>query len=1191
MSSKQPKEKNIQVVLRCRPLNNMEKTAVSPLVVECDETMRQVNVKQGVVDKSTTKTFHFDKVFGHDARQIEIYNEVVAPIMTEVLMGYNCTIFAYGQTGTGKTYTMEGRRTEGNYSFQSDPEAGIVPRALHNLFEVLESQDAEFSIKVSSLELYNEELRDLLSDAKSDDPTKLRILEDGSRKGAVVVQGVEEMSLKHRNDIYAVLEKCSARRQTAVTAMNHASSRSHCVFSITIHMKESTPEGEDLLKVGKLNLVDLAGSENIGRSGAVSQRAREAGNINQSLLTLGRVITSLVEGRDHVPYRESKLTRLLQDSLGGTTRTCIIATVSPAAINVEETLSTLDYAHRAKNVKNRPEINQKLTKRSLIRDYTVEIERLKRDLVASREKNGFFIAQENYEAMEETIKTQREQLAEHQTRMDAVQAERDSAVGQVEMLKMRLESTNNDLAHTRTILERTTQELRSTVAALERMTTDRDEHKYLMYEHALNEQTLSEEASSLLATVRASLSDIDGLQAKLARKAAVETHNRSARSEFATDMATRIADATSAADRCMTAHREQIAQITRHVASVSEATLSTASQALEGLASLMADVDASTERIVGAIESQARAESAQLAATNESAAFFASRVATVCQQALEGHLSPIVQSIRTALEEQLLQSQEWKEAACTEASAMARSLTQLALAQKSALDDLGRFVAEKSGDLARTADNQRQHMQRQAAEHAERNALQRAAVLAQMTALLDSVYADSHQAVADLTTGWSTALTNAVVAHTEIQTRCSETMAKATSVCTAAEQANLVAITSMHESTTQRQQSMASKINDVDESVTSIDTAVRALLDARNSDANADNIPCAVTAYAHSVRVETEARASSSADQRDADVEQARQCSKNIKAQTETAVCQVIRSGVQTGAALCDTLQEQIDVAQHVAQETHSASLKDLHGIDNAARDFVHAALREDVPTGDTPRKRSYAFPQQFTQTSDHAVLLDAFRKNDEQVRIQRLSDMGTSRAPRRPSKPFAQWRMSDVGDFDETVSNCRTSFRLPSISSWNELPGLPSSRPMSELVSKAQQEEKEEEEAEEMGETAVSNVGIPSQTIPSSPTAVAEVEQENDSTDDASPVEVHISATPVSAAPAAAAAAVLSPILSSNAPAQIAASTRVVKPATTASRLPAPRATARTSVPLTSSTGAAPVAARKVAGRLSANH
>jgi kinesin family member 11 len=156
-------------------------------------------------------------------------------------------------------------------------------------------------------------------------------------------------------------------------------SRSHTVFTVTVYLKEAT-EGEDMLRVGKLNLVDLAGSESIGRSGAKNDRAREAGMINQSLLTLGRVINALVERSQHVPYRESKLTRLLQDSLGGRTKTCIIATISPAKVNIDETISTLDYASKAKSIHNKPQINQTMTKRTLIKEYVTEIQKLKGDL-------------------------------------------------------------------------------------------------------------------------------------------------------------------------------------------------------------------------------------------------------------------------------------------------------------------------------------------------------------------------------------------------------------------------------------------------------------------------------------------------------------------------------------------------------------------------------------------------------------------------------------------------------------------------------------------------------------------------------------------------------------------------------------------------------------------------------------------
>ena len=242
------------------------------------------------------------------------------------------------------------------------------------------------------MEIYNEELKDLLS--PEDDFRKLRMYEDLNRKGSVVVQGLEEILVKNAQDVFKILEKGSTKRQIATTKMNQNSSRSHAIFSITVHIKENTPDGEELLKVGKLHLVDLAGSENIGRSGAVTKRAKEAGMINQSLLTLGRVINALVEHSPHVPYRESKLTRILQDSLGGRTKTCIIAAVSPAKCSIEETLSTLDYAHRAKNIRNKPEVNQKMTKRALIKDYVNQIETLKADLSASRDKNGIYLSPE-----------------------------------------------------------------------------------------------------------------------------------------------------------------------------------------------------------------------------------------------------------------------------------------------------------------------------------------------------------------------------------------------------------------------------------------------------------------------------------------------------------------------------------------------------------------------------------------------------------------------------------------------------------------------------------------------------------------------------------------------------------------------------------------------------------------------------
>lgn len=296
------------------------------------------------------------------------------------------------------------------YDILQESMIGIIPRALSHLFDELRMMEVEFSMRISYLEIYNEELCDLLS---SDDTTKIRIFDDSTKKGSIIVQGLEEIPVHSKDDVYKLLEKGKERRKTATTLMNAQSSRSHTVFSILVHIKENGIDGEEMLKIGKLNLVDLAGSENISKAGNEKGiRTRETVNINQSLLTLGRVITALVERTPHVPYRESKLTRLLQESLGGRTKTSIIATISPGHKDLEETLSTLDYAHRAKNIQNKPEINQKLTKKTVLKEYTEEIDRLKRDLMAARDKNGIYLAEETYNDMQYKLECQNKELNE-----------------------------------------------------------------------------------------------------------------------------------------------------------------------------------------------------------------------------------------------------------------------------------------------------------------------------------------------------------------------------------------------------------------------------------------------------------------------------------------------------------------------------------------------------------------------------------------------------------------------------------------------------------------------------------------------------------------------------------------------------------------------------------------------------------
>ncbi|KAF5181319.1 Kinesin-like protein kin-5b [Thalictrum thalictroides] len=391
-------EVNVQVLLRCRPLNDDEQRLNIPKVISCNEQRREITVLQSIANKQVDRAFTFDKVFGPKAQQRSIYDHAISPIVNEVLEGFNCTVFAYGQTGTGKTYTMEGgMKTKGG---ELSAEAGVIPRAVRQIFDTLEAQKSDYSMKVTFLELYNEEITDLLAPEDCtrsvDDKQKkpISLMEDG--KGGVIVRGLEEEVVYSAIEIYSLLERGSSKRRTVDTLLNKHSSRSHAVFSITIHVKDATIGDEELIKCGKLNLVDLAGSENILRSGSREGRAREAGEINKSLLTLGRVINALVEHSAHIPYRDSKLTRLLRDSLGGKTKTCIIATISPSLHCLEETLSTLDYACRAKNIKNKPEANQKMSKATLLKDLYLEMERMKQDVRAAREKNGVYIPHERF---------------------------------------------------------------------------------------------------------------------------------------------------------------------------------------------------------------------------------------------------------------------------------------------------------------------------------------------------------------------------------------------------------------------------------------------------------------------------------------------------------------------------------------------------------------------------------------------------------------------------------------------------------------------------------------------------------------------------------------------------------------------------------------------------------------------------
>jgi len=266
MESKNNDEVNIKVAVRCRPLNEQEKVGNVSSVVRCNSDLKKVKACYGSSSKRTAKDYSFDNVFGQYSTQREVFDQMVNPIVSEVMEGYNCTVFAYGQTGTGKTFTMEG-------DLDNEEMAGIIPRSISRIFSTLENV-TDFNVRISFLELYNEELSDLLIDestnsnsssssSSSDTEGRLRLCVD-SKSGTVTCQNLTEVTVFSEEDVFQVLRKGINLRQVAETKMNKNSSRSHSVFTIKILMKETLPNGEDYVRNGQLNLVDLAGSECIG---------------------------------------------------------------------------------------------------------------------------------------------------------------------------------------------------------------------------------------------------------------------------------------------------------------------------------------------------------------------------------------------------------------------------------------------------------------------------------------------------------------------------------------------------------------------------------------------------------------------------------------------------------------------------------------------------------------------------------------------------------------------------------------------------------------------------------------------------------------------------------------------------------------------------------------------------------------
>ncbi|XP_066425032.1 kinesin-like protein KIF27 [Molothrus aeneus] len=367
----------VKVAVRVRPLLSKE------ILHNHQVCVRLVpNAKQIIIGKD--HVFTFDFVFGKNSTQEEVYAVCIKPLLVSLTEGYNATVFAYGQTGSGKTYTIGGD----HIASVAVDERGIIPRAIQELFHhISEHRNINFRVKVSYIEVYKEELRDLLDLETS--VKYLHIRED--EKGNTVIVGAKEFQVECADEVISLLESGNAARHTGTTQMNEHSSRSHAIFTISIHQKQSAEyqnAAQDSI-ASKFHFVDLAGSERVAKTGNTGERFKESVQINSGLLALGNVISALGDPKRksvHIPYRDAKITRILKDSLGGNAKTVMITCISPSSLDFDESLNSLKYANRAKNIRNKPVVNYNPEK-DRIDEMELEIRLLREALQSQQARN------------------------------------------------------------------------------------------------------------------------------------------------------------------------------------------------------------------------------------------------------------------------------------------------------------------------------------------------------------------------------------------------------------------------------------------------------------------------------------------------------------------------------------------------------------------------------------------------------------------------------------------------------------------------------------------------------------------------------------------------------------------------------------------------------------------------------------
>ena len=371
-------ENTVKVIIRTRPTQHF---ATNNIRINLPDDTISIfiprNQKEGLINNQKEQwSFHFDKIL-HNVPQEEVFEYTMNDILKSSVQGYNGTIFAYGQTGSGKTFTISGAPS--NFAYR-----GIIPRSISRLFnEISTKPEYEFNIQISYLEIYNEIMFDLLPEDGKFLGERANIEFQEDNKGNVIVKGLTKHKVTNEEECFNLLFEGESNRTISEHKLNQGSSRSHCLFMIQLEMK-SKIESTEKIMVSKLNFVDLAGSERVKKTGSTGVTLKEATYINRSLTFLEQVVVALTErkGRanDHVPYRQSKLTHILKDSIGGNCKTVMVANIWPEEQFLQETLSTLNFAQRMGGVVNVASVNIQLDINAQIRKMTKEIKELKQEL-------------------------------------------------------------------------------------------------------------------------------------------------------------------------------------------------------------------------------------------------------------------------------------------------------------------------------------------------------------------------------------------------------------------------------------------------------------------------------------------------------------------------------------------------------------------------------------------------------------------------------------------------------------------------------------------------------------------------------------------------------------------------------------------------------------------------------------------